>query len=197
MISRKIKWERIFRFSTLCVFLCNWTKFTFISLLSMFWNGHPFENPKNISLHLISRKKRSLLLFQELKLITGANCQPNFQTLLLKISNLTIPAITTLTKMISKLNMNVITDMFMTSQPLEVQLSWIGIWFVIAKLCEVIFYKFDFTKFLDISQWKFKHFSVTQNLREIKNGICWVSKSAILIHLQALNFDFYEFLHFL
>ena len=98
-------------------------------------------------------------------MITDANCQKNFQMLLLKISKLTIPAITTLTKMILKLNMNVITDMFMTSQPLEVQLSWIGIWFVIAKLCEVI----DFTQFQEIS-----HSMVIQEFfchSDIKNGV--------------------------
>ena len=36
--------------------------------------------------------------------------------------------------------------------------------------------------------WKFHDFSITQILREIK--------SAISTHLEALNFDFNEFLHF-
>ena len=43
---------------------------------------------------------------------------------------------------------------------------------------------------------KLQNFSVTQILREIKVGKSRVSKSAILTHLEALNFDLYEFLHF-
>ena len=45
--------------------------------------------------------------------------------------------------------------------------------------------------------WKFDKFSIAHILREIN---FWNSKSAklaILTHLEALNFDFQEFLHFL
>ena len=45
--------------------------------------------------------------------------------------------------------------------------------------------------------WKFHDFSITQILREINFGDSRSAKSAILTHLEALNFDFYEFLHFL
>ena len=45
--------------------------------------------------------------------------------------------------------------------------------------------------------WKFENFPVAQILREIKVGKSRVSKCAILTHLEALNFDFYEFLHIL
>ena len=45
--------------------------------------------------------------------------------------------------------------------------------------------------------WKFHDFSVTQILREINFEESRNAKSAILSHLQALNFDLYEFLHFL
>ena len=38
--------------------------------------------------------------------------------------------------------------------------------------------------------WKFHNFSSTQILREIKISECRVSKSAILSHLEAQNFDF-------
>ena len=44
---------------------------------------------------------------------------------------------------------------------------------------------------------KFHDFPITQFLREIKVGESRVSKSAISTHLEALNFDFCEFLHFL
>ena len=40
------------------------------------------------------------------------------------------------------------------------------------------------------------NFSVTHILREIIIDECRVSKPAILSHLEALNFDFYAFLHF-
>ena len=40
-------------------------------------------------------------------------------------------------------------------------------------------------------------FSITHILREINFWNSRSAKSAILIHLEALNFDFYEFLHFL
>ena len=45
--------------------------------------------------------------------------------------------------------------------------------------------------------WKFHGFSITQTLREINFGNSGSAKFAILKHLEALNFDFYEFLHFL
>ena len=46
-----------------------------------------------------------------------------------------------------------------------------------------------------ITVWKFHDFSVTQILREIKYGASKNAKSAILAHLEALNFDFYEYSH--
>ena len=45
--------------------------------------------------------------------------------------------------------------------------------------------------------WKFQNFSITQILREIKFGDFGGPKNAILTHLEALNFDLYEFLYFL
>ena len=45
--------------------------------------------------------------------------------------------------------------------------------------------------------WKFKNFSITQILRESNFGDSSSVKSDIFTHLEALNFDFYEFLHFL
>ena len=45
--------------------------------------------------------------------------------------------------------------------------------------------------------WKFHDFSITQILREINFGDCRGAKSVILVHSQALNFDFYQILHFL
>ena len=45
--------------------------------------------------------------------------------------------------------------------------------------------------------WKFHNFSITQILREINFGDFRSEKSAILPHLEALNFDFYELLHFM
>ena len=44
---------------------------------------------------------------------------------------------------------------------------------------------------------KFHDFSITQILHEINFGDSRSPKSAILPHLETLNFDFYEFLHFL
>ena len=44
---------------------------------------------------------------------------------------------------------------------------------------------------------KFQDFSIIQILREINFGECRVTKSAVLTHLEVLNFDKYEFLHFL
>ena len=45
--------------------------------------------------------------------------------------------------------------------------------------------------------WKFHDFSITQILREIKIEDSRSAKSAIFINLEALNFDFHAFLHFL
>ena len=44
---------------------------------------------------------------------------------------------------------------------------------------------------------KFQDFSITQILREIDVGDFRSAKCAILTHLEALNFDFHDFLHFL
>ena len=45
--------------------------------------------------------------------------------------------------------------------------------------------------------WKFHDFSITHILREINFGDSTRAKSAILTHLEVLNFAFYEILHFL
>ena len=45
--------------------------------------------------------------------------------------------------------------------------------------------------------WKLQDFSVNQILREINFVSSGCAKSAILTHSVALNFDIYEFLHFL
>ena len=45
--------------------------------------------------------------------------------------------------------------------------------------------------------WIFHNFSITEILREINFGGSRSAKSAISKHLEALNFDFCEFLHFL
>ena len=45
--------------------------------------------------------------------------------------------------------------------------------------------------------WKFQDFSMSQILREINFRESRNAKSAILSHLEALNFDFNEFWHFL
>ena len=45
--------------------------------------------------------------------------------------------------------------------------------------------------------WKFHDFSITQILREIDFWDSRGAKSAIFAILEALKFDFYEFLHFL
>ena len=42
--------------------------------------------------------------------------------------------------------------------------------------------------------WKFHDFSIAQILREINFGDCRSAKSAILTHLEALNFDLFNFL---
>ena len=44
---------------------------------------------------------------------------------------------------------------------------------------------------------KFHDFSITQILREINFEDSRCTKSAILSHLEAQNFDFYEFVHVL
>ena len=46
--------------------------------------------------------------------------------------------------------------------------------------------------------WKLKDFSATQILREVNFGESRSAKSVILTNLEALamNFDFYEILHF-
>ena len=45
--------------------------------------------------------------------------------------------------------------------------------------------------------WKFQDFPITQILREINLRDSRRAKCAILTHLEALDFHFYEFLHFL
>ena len=45
--------------------------------------------------------------------------------------------------------------------------------------------------------WKFHDFSIPQILHEIYLWDSRSEKSAILTHLEALNFDLYDFLHFL
>ena len=44
--------------------------------------------------------------------------------------------------------------------------------------------------------WKFHDFTITQILREINFEDSRSAKSAILTHLEALNLDFYDILHF-
>ena len=43
--------------------------------------------------------------------------------------------------------------------------------------------------------WKLLYFSVTQILREVSFRDSRNAKYAILIHLETLNFDLYEFVH--
>ena len=50
---------------------------------------------------------------------------------------------------------------------------------------------------LQVHSGKFMIFSITQILREINFGEPRSEKSALLIHLEAMTFDFHEFLHFL
>ena len=45
--------------------------------------------------------------------------------------------------------------------------------------------------------WKFHDFSIAHILREIKFEDSRSAKTAISTHLEVLNFDFYELLHFL
>ena len=47
------------------------------------------------------------------------------------------------------------------------------------------------------TEWKFHDCSITQIFREINFEDFRSAKFAILAHLEALNFDFHEFLHFL
>ena len=51
--------------------------------------------------------------------------------------------------------------------------------------------------FLNHTEWKFHDFSIIQIFREINFNEFEGPKSVILTHLEALNFDSYEFLHFL
>ena len=48
-----------------------------------------------------------------------------------------------------------------------------------------------------LTVWKFQDFSVTQILREINFGEFKSAQSAVFAILEALNFYFYGFLHFL
>ena len=48
-----------------------------------------------------------------------------------------------------------------------------------------------------ITVWTFLDFSITQILREINFRDSRTAKSAFFAILEALNLDFYEFLHFL
>ena len=48
-----------------------------------------------------------------------------------------------------------------------------------------------------VTVWKFYNFAITQILREIKHGDSTSAKSAIMTHLEVLNFAFYDILHFL
>ena len=48
-----------------------------------------------------------------------------------------------------------------------------------------------------LTVWKFLDFSITQILREINFEDSRSAKFAILIHLEALNLDFYECMNFL
>ena len=50
---------------------------------------------------------------------------------------------------------------------------------------------------LKITVWKFQDFSVIQILREINFDDSRSSKSAFLTNLEALDFDYNDFLHFL
>ena len=45
--------------------------------------------------------------------------------------------------------------------------------------------------------WKFHDFSITHILREINFGVSKRAKSVILKYFETLDFDFYEFVHFL
>ena len=50
---------------------------------------------------------------------------------------------------------------------------------------------------LVITVWKIHDFSITQFLREINFEDSRSAQSTIFTHLEGLNFDFHEFLHFL
>ena len=47
------------------------------------------------------------------------------------------------------------------------------------------------------TMWKFQDFPITQILLEINLGVSRSEKFAFITHLEALNFDLYEILHFL
>ena len=49
----------------------------------------------------------------------------------------------------------------------------------------------------DSTVWKFPYFSIAHILREINFEVSRSAKSTISTHLEALNFDFHELLHFL
>ena len=57
--------------------------------------------------------------------------------------------------------------------------------------------KRQITSCLRFTVWKFQDFAITQILREINFEGSRSAKSAILTLLEALNFDFSEFLHIL
>ena len=59
--------------------------------------------------------------------------------------------------------------------------------------CFTFYYFFG----VNSTKWKFHDFAITQILREIKFEDYKSAKSAIVTHLEAMNFDLYEFLHFL
>ena len=49
----------------------------------------------------------------------------------------------------------------------------------------------------NLTVWKCHDFSIAQILREINLGHTRSAKCVIITQLEALNYDFYEFLHFL
>ena len=55
---------------------------------------------------------------------------------------------------------------------------------------------FMYVLYCKITEWKFKEFSATQILREINFEDSISAISAILTNLEALNFEFHDFLHF-
>ena len=54
-----------------------------------------------------------------------------------------------------------------------------------------------FIRGIEYTVWKFQDFCITEILREINLWESRGAKSAIFTHLEDLNFDFYDFLHFL
>ena len=65
---------------------------------------------------------------------------------------------------------------------------------LVSKMC-FKFYTVFFT--VHFTVWKFHDFCTIEILREINFEDSWSAKSAILTHLEALNFDYYACLHFL